>query len=171
MADFKTLLVMRHAKSSWAVGGIPDHERPLNRRGERDAVQIARFLESQEIKIDRVAASTALRANKTADALVATMDHLSPDHLELHDEFYLAAPETYLDYLQELDDSVKTVLVIGHNPGLESLIQSLSGRWESMPTAAIACFDCSASSWSEAEPSQFRLDHLWRPKDVLEHYR
>ena len=170
MANFKTLLVMRHAKSSWAISGIPDHERPLNKRGERDAVQMAKFLDSQQIQIDRIAASTATRANQTAKALVKTMKHFDSNQLESRDQFYLAAPQIYLSYLKSLADSVSTVMVIGHNPGLESLVQGLGGQWEVMPTAAIACFELSADSWTEAKPAKFRLDHLWRPKDVLEHY-
>ena len=171
MPAFKTLLVMRHAKSSWKTLGISDHERPLNRRGERDAVEMAKFLKSAQIDIGRIAASTARRADQTAKALIKTIDGLKPDQLESRDDFYLAAPRAYLDYLKALDDSVSTVILIGHNPGLESLVEFLGGRWETMTTAAIACFDCSASSWSDADPSEFRLDHMWRPKDILEHYR
>ena len=171
MATFKTLLVMRHAKSSWKTPGITDHERPLNRRGERDAVLMAKFLESAKIDISRVAASTARRADQTATALIETIDDLGPTQRESRDDFYLAAPHAYLNYLNGLEDSVSTVILIGHNPGLESLVEYLGGRWETMPTAAIACFDCSASSWSSADPSAFRLDHVWRPKEVLEHYR
>ena len=111
MATFKTLLVMRHAKSSWAIPGLSDHERPLNRRGERDAVQMAEFLQSAQVQIDRVAASTACRADQTAKSLIKTIDDLSPDQLESRDEFYLAAPQAYLDYLQELDDSISTCLL------------------------------------------------------------
>jgi len=170
MANFKTLLVMRHAKSSWSIPGVSDHERPLNRRGERDAVQMAQFLESAKIKIDRVIASTARRADQTAKSLVDTMDCLDSGRLESRDDFYLAAPQAYLDYLSHLDDAVTTVIVIGHNPGLESLVETLGGQWETMPTAAIACFDFSADSWSDVAPAKFRLDHMWRPKDVLEHY-
>lgn len=170
MANYKTLLVMRHAKSSWSIPGISDHERPLNRRGERDAVQMGEFLESAEITIDRVAASTAMRANQTANALVKTMACLSTDQLESRDDFYLAAPQAYLNYLKGLDGSVSTVMVVGHNPGLESLVELLGGQWETMPTAAIACFEFSADAWSDAQPSMFRLDHMWRPKEVLEHY-
>ena len=171
MPDFKTLLVMRHAKSSWANQGLTDHERPLNRRGERDAVQMAKFLESAQININRVAASTARRADQTAKSLIKTIESLDGAQLESRDDFYLAAPQAYLDYLRELNESVSTVILIGHNPGLESLVEYLGDQWETMPTAAIACFDCSASTWSDADPSTFRLDHMWRPKEVLDHYR
>lgn len=171
MATSKTLLVMRHAKSSWKTPGITDHERPLNRRGERDAVGMAKFLNSANIDISQVAASTARRADMTAKALIKTMDCLEHGQLESRDDFYLAAPTAYLNYLSELDDAVSTVVLIGHNPGLESLVDLLGGRWETMPTGAIACFDCSATSWSDAGPSTFRLDHMWRPKEVLDHYR
>ena len=171
MSDFKTLLVMRHAKSSWATQGLADYERPLNRRGERDAVQMAKFLEAAQINIDRVAASTARRADQTAKTLIKTIDSLESAQLESRDDFYLAAPQAYLDYLSELNESVSTVMLIGHNPGLEALVEYLGDQWETMPTAAIACFACSASSWSTAEPSTFQLDHMWRPKDVLDHYR
>jgi phosphohistidine phosphatase len=171
MAIFKTLLVMRHAKSSWKISGIPDHERPLNRRGERDAVQMARFIGSQGIAIDRVAASTAKRAQQTATRLIKSMAQVNLTKIESRDDFYLAPPRKYLNYLTQLADSVSTVMLIGHNPGLESLVQHLSNRWEAMPTAAIAHFDVDSDSWRDADLSKVRLDHVWRAKDVLEHYR
>ncbi len=171
MANSKKLLVMRHAKSSWTDAGIPDHDRPLNRRGKRDAVQMAQFLISQDIPIDRIAASTAVRADQTAKSIVKTVGHLRANQHESRAEFYLAAPRIYMTYLRSVDESISTLMMIGHNPGLESLVQNLHGRWENMPTAAIACFDLAAASWNKADPAMFRLDDVWRPKDILEHYR
>jgi len=134
-------------------------------------VQMAKFLEAAQVEISRVAASTACRADQTAKSLIKTIGYLEPSQLDSREEFYLAAPQAYLDYLKQLDESVSTLILIGHNPGLESLVQFLGGQWETMPTAAIACFDVSAASWREADQSAFRLDYVWRPKEVLEHYR
>ena len=171
MPNSRTLLIMRHAKSSWADRQQTDHERPLNKRGLRDAPQMGQFLVQHKITIDRLVASTAARAKTTAQIVAAANDNALVDQLVLNEDFYLAPPRVYLEHLRGIDDSsIQTVMVVGHNPGLENLVYHLSGRHETMPTAAIACFEVT-SLWRDLTPVSCQFNDVWRPKEVLEHYR
>lgn len=165
----KTLLVMRHAKSSWKQAGIADVDRPLNKRGKRDAPAMARFLEQQGIRIDHIASSSAARARATAELVIDHSADVTLDQLELRDDFYHAAPRAYLEYLTQIeDDDLQTVMVVGHNPGLESLVEMLGQSWETMPTAAIACFSVDVRRWQDFHRSAVHLIDVWRPKEVSE---
>ena len=163
----KILLAMRHAKSSWAGQGLSDHERPLNPRGLRDAPRMADFLSEQNLVPDRVIASDANRAATTGKLFVKHCEGIACE-LELAEDFYHAPPQAYLDAASRLDDAVQVALFIGHNPGMEDLIETLVGDYEVMPTAAIACFELEIETWSEIlkKPS-CELRDVWRPKEVL----
>ena len=163
----KILLAMRHAKSSWAAQGLSDHERPLNPRGLRDAPRMAAFLSEMQLVPDRAIASTANRAKTTGQLIVQHCDGINCE-LELEDQFYHAAPQIYINAAAQLADSVQTALFIGHNPGMEELIETLADEDEVMPTAAIACFELQIESWSEIlENPDCVLRDVWRPKEVL----
>lgn len=162
----KTLLLMRHAKSSWSEAGVDDHERPLNRRGERDAPRMGRWLADQDLLPGLVIASTARRAVQTASA-VCQGAGLSDDVVE-YSRLYHASPAAWASVVQRIADGVERLLAIGHNPGLEELVEALHGEWERMPTAAIAWFDLELRSWKEfslTAPAALRA--VWRPKEVL----
>jgi phosphohistidine phosphatase len=161
----KTVLLMRHAKSSWAESGLSDHERPLNDRGEMAAARMGRLLVQQNLSPDAILHSTAARARDTARR-AAKAGALSAS-LEARRELYLAAPEAYIAVLQALPSRVGCVLVVGHNPGLEELVTTLSGRHERMPTAALAELSLDIGEWPElglATPlAAFRV---FRPKEL-----
>lgn len=161
----KTLVLMRHAKSSWDKPELPDRDRPLNKRGEKDAPQMGRLLRKNDIKPDRVYASTAVRAAKTAE-LVAEKMHFEGEIIYL-DAYYMAEPDAYLEPLRELPDDVKCVMIVGHNPGLEGLLQILSRKVESMPTAAVARVNLPIDSWKELTLEVHgKLKDLWLPRDL-----
>ncbi len=164
----KQLLVMRHAKSSWAAQGLSDFERPLNKRGLRVTPHVARFIHSQGLTPDLVVSSSATRAKMTAEIFVEHCDSDSTPELQLLESFYHAPSSVYLDFLKRFaDEAVNTLMFVGHNPGLEDLVQRLSGQWDAMPTAAIAHFDLSADRWSEVgSPPNATLSNLWRPKEL-----
>ena len=142
----KTLIIMRHAKSSWDNPGLADYDRPLNKRGLRDASRMAQWLSESELIPDQVIASAACRANQTA-SIVTNELALETDILETRD-LYLSDYDAYLEQVSYLPNDVETVLVIGHNPTMESLIYLLSGESVSMPTAAIAVIQLPIDTWS-----------------------
>ena len=142
----KTLIIMRHAKSSWDDPGLADYDRPLNKRGLRDASRMAQWLSESELIPDQVIASAACRANQTA-SIVTNELALETDILETRD-LYLSDYDAYLEQVSYLPNDVETVLVIGHNPTMESLVYLLSGESVSMPTAAIAVIQLPIDTWS-----------------------
>ena len=159
----KTLLILRHAKSSWKDTSLADHDRPLNKRGKQDAPRMGKFLRKQDLVPDRIISSTAKRARKTAKA-VAKACHCK-DKVELTQELYHAGPGSYLAVLQNLPDDDQRVMVVGHNPGMEALVAHLTNRRETMPTAALAHVALPIKQWTELDyETQGELLNLWRPK-------
>jgi phosphohistidine phosphatase len=161
----KSLLLLRHAKSSWKDSSLPDHDRPLNQRGKEAAPRMGRLIADEGLLPDLIVASTAVRAQATAAAVIEASGYGGALR-SLHG-LYLAPPDAYVTVARELDDSVGRVLMIGHNPGIEQLLSELIGRPESMPTAALAALDFSIDRWSELSPSTpATLRGFWRPKEL-----
>jgi phosphohistidine phosphatase len=160
----KTLLILRHAKSSWNNANMTDHDRPLNERGKRDAPRAGRALAAQDVVPELIITSTAERAMSTAEAAAAATN--DPPELKYERRLYLASPLTILKILQELGNGPQRVMVVGHNPGLEELVYHLTEEPEAMPTAAIAQVDLPITAWSELnETTRGRLSWYWQPKD------
>ena len=159
----KTLLILRHAKSSWNNPDLSDYDRPLNRRGKRDAPRMGKFLRQQSLIPDLIISSTAKRAKKTAKLFAKAIGYKKKVSLET--AFYHARPETYITILQDTNDDYQRVMVIGHNPGLEALVAILTGRMELMPTAAIAHVLLPIDQWNQLTVDiEGELQNLWRPK-------
>ena len=161
----KTLLIMRHAKSSWDDNGVADHERPLTARGERDAPRMGKLLRREGVVPQAIVASDAVRAQATARAVAEACGF--EGEVEFSSALYGAGPETFREVLNKLPEQVESVLVVGHNPGSEELLQELTGEDEHMPTAAIAQVELDVAQWSEwGEATGGRLVAVWRPKEV-----
>lgn len=159
----KTLLLMRHAKSSWDDDGVADHDRPLNGRGEKSAPQMAALLVEQKLAPDLILSSTALRARSTALAVAEAFDW-QPE-LHLRRGLYMAEPGTILAEIAKVAKDVACLLVVGHNPGTEDLVSDLASMRQAMPTAAVARFSVQGDAWSELGPARTELVQVWRPKD------
>jgi phosphohistidine phosphatase len=159
----KTLLIMRHAKSSWGDSSMPDHERPLNARGERDAPRMGKLLRREGMVPQAIVASSAVRAQATARAVAEGMGF--EGEIEVDNALYGAAPEGYREVLGKLPDRVDSVLVIGHNPASEELLEHLTGEDEHFPTAAIARVELDIAHWADwSEDTEARLVEMWRPR-------
>lgn len=169
----KTLLLMRHAKSSWKDNKLTDIDRPLNKRGRRDAPVMGQLLIDRELIPQNIFSSTAVRSRQTAEVvleIISSSTGFSP-RVEYLDNLYMAEPPEYYLALQSLKDDCERVMVIGHNPGLESLLQLLSNRIESLPTAVIAHLVLPIQSWSElTTETTGELVDIWRPKEVREEF-
>ena len=163
----KTLLILRHAKSSWGDPALRDHDRPLNKRGKHDAPRMGKLLQYERLTPDLIVSSTAKRARKTAQKVADSCGYHG--EVELTDSFYLARPDSYIQFLQHVPDEKDSVMVVGHNPGLESLLHLLTGHDERMPTAALAQIQFDISSWQErAHTPTGNLVNLWLPKELPE---
>lgn len=161
----KTLLILRHAKSSWSNSSLSDHDRPLKKRGKRDAPRMGRLLRDQELLPDLVISSSARRALDTAESAVAASG--CDGQVEVTRAFYHADSEAYLDRLRQLPEGIDRVLIVGHNPGMEELLLQLTGARERMPTAALAQVNLPIEEWGDISlDSSGSLENLWLPRDL-----
>ncbi len=161
----KSLLLMRHAKSSWADFDVADHDRPLNKRGNRDAPRMGEWLKSQGLVPDQILCSSAARANQTADAIAKVVGR----SVEVIEDLYLASVSQWQQVLTTHAGS-GIVLAIAHNPGIEEFVHKVHGSYERMPTAAIAWFHVTSEINSDEDCSfsfnSLSLQAIWRPKEI-----
>ncbi len=158
----KTILFMRHAKSDWGAQYRSDFERPLNARGQRDAPIMAAFLARHNLMPDRIVSSPATRARLTAE-FVAKEERFRGE-LDFDRRIYLASPNMLLAVIRELPEDADRVMLVGHNPGMEDIIELLGGGHVRMPTAAIASLRLYADRWADAQPGEAHLQWLIKPK-------
>jgi phosphohistidine phosphatase len=163
----KILSILRHAKSSWKDDSLDDHDRPLNKRGLRDAPRMGELLREQGLVPEAIVSSTARRARETALAVAAATGF--PDDVRFTRSLYGASPETCLEILGGLPDTTTHALIVGHNPTLEELVALLVGEVHVMPTAALAIVELPIGSWHDLDPVPHgSLRALWRPRDLGE---
>lgn len=161
----KTLLVLRHAKSSWVESGLDDHERPLNDRGEREAPKVGEQLRQRRLVPDLIISSDAVRAHKTTVAVAGAAGHSG--EIRLDHSLYLAAPDDILAVLRSADENAGIVMVVGHNPGLEGLVRQLTGETTYLATATVAEIALPIDRWSDLDETTLgRLSEVWRPEDT-----
>jgi phosphohistidine phosphatase len=161
----KTLLILRHAKSSWSDPSLADIDRPLNKRGKRDAPLIGSTIREADLVPDLIISSPATRARKTAVAVAEACGY--EGEIEIDDEFYPGDPEAYIETLQSLSEDIQSVMVVGHNPGLEELLATLTGESAALPTAALAQVRFSFNNWLELNDEPVGdLVNLWRVKEM-----
>jgi phosphohistidine phosphatase len=158
----KDLLLLRHAKSSWADPGMEDVARPLNKRGRRAAALIARWMVDEELRPALVLCSSARRTRETLDLLHQALGNRVPVHIE--PGLYLADAATLLARLRKLPREVPSALLIGHNPGLQDLVVELADAagaapadlrarlHRKFPTAALARFRVMGDDWTALSP-------------------
>jgi phosphohistidine phosphatase len=166
-----TLYLLRHAKSSWADQTLPDRERPLARRGRRDAKRIAKHLARLEIAPEIVLCSTAERTRETLELVGPAFGATSMVSLEAN--LYAASAEELLERIRAVPETVASVMVIGHNPGLQDLALVLAsdgaelGRLEAkFPTAALATLTLVDTSWRRLSQGDAMLAAYVVPKQL-----
>lgn len=170
----KTLTLLRHAKSSWDDPVDRDFDRPLNKRGRRAAVTIGQHLHSLGLTFERVIASSAVRVKET----ILGVEEGYLEALEPHydQRIYLASADSLLELVQETPDSTDSLLMIGHNPGLEDLVFLLvpdrdgdierDKVEEKYPTAAVVEIAFHVDSWADIRPGAGQLIRFIRPRDL-----
>lgn len=162
----KTLLLLRHAKSSWKEEGLADHDRPLNKRGKRDAPRMGKLLRKEGLIPDVIVTSTAKRARKTA-RMVAESSGYSGKIVK-SETLYQAGSERFSMVLSALPEEVERVMLVGHNPDLEEFLETLIGESRGMPTAALAEIRLNIDSWKKLKPeSAGRLINMWSPRELV----
>lgn len=160
----KTLLILRHGKSSWKESGLADHERPLKKRGKREAAQIGQMLKNEDLVPDLIISSTAVRARGTAERVVAQCGY--EGEIVLDRSLYGAGPGAYLEALQGLTAAYPRVMVVGHNPDLEELVTELTDQAEALATGALVQVELPIENWPElTDDTQGKLVQIWSPRD------
>jgi phosphohistidine phosphatase len=162
----KTLFLLRHAKSSWKEVDVADFDRPLNERGRHAAPFMGRLLRERGLKPDLIISSPARRARKTAKLFKDAGEFNAP--LVFDERIYEASPTTLLYVAAEADDSNSSIMLVGHNPGIEGTVRLLTGQAEAMPTAAIAVIDLDIDGWKDISAGRGGLRAIFRPRDEMD---
>lgn len=162
----RTLLLLRHAKSQNAEAGLPDFDRALNDRGRKEARAVGTFIRKQELQLDLVLSSPARRARATTE-LVLESAQLSFEVRYDH-RIYEAGPPRLLEVISEIEEGRSTVLLVGHNPGIEELLGLLTDTVAHMATGTLAKINLKAGRWSEVPEEKGTLDWIVEPKELVE---
>jgi phosphohistidine phosphatase len=169
----KTLLLLRHAKSSWDDSSLKDYDRPLSHRGERAAPVMGAYLRDEDLIPDVVLCSPALRARQTWESVEMALDMDIP--IQFLDELYHATATMIHRTIQRISPDVETVLLVGHNPGFADVARWLvsEGDPEEMermrfkyPTAGLAVVDFDVARWDDIDEGTGSLRVFIRPKDL-----
>lgn len=168
----KTLILMRHAKSSWTADDRADHDRTLSSRGRDAAPKMGQWLKRQKLRPEMALCSTAARVSETF-ALIRPSLPADITVLEKK-KLYMALPREIVAEIAKVGHEIGTLMVIGHNPGIGSLAHWLAGQGDpaelqrvaaKFPTAAIAVLDFDLESWRDVDADSGTLRHFATPKD------
>jgi phosphohistidine phosphatase len=169
MAADRLLYLLRHAKSSWAAEDVPDRERPLAPRGRSATGLVGAYLRRQGIEPDLVLCSPALRARQTLELIETSLGEHADAQVE--DGLYGASAEQLLGRVRQLPDSSSSVMLVGHNPGLQDLALLLAHDGEELerlrqkfPTGALAAIVLPIAGWARARAGAGRLVRFVEPR-------
>jgi phosphohistidine phosphatase len=163
----KDLYIVRHAKSSWDDDSLDDFDRPLNKRGNRDAPAMAERLRKAQVKPDLLISSPANRALLTA-TFIAEGIGISKEDIETNDDMYLADPQTILDIIRDVPEEVNTLMIFGHNPGLTMFANELADTdIDNIPTTGIVRISFVGKKWKDLAWQKGDLVFFDYPKNKL----
>jgi len=162
----KTLFLLRHAKSSWKDESLPDFERPLNRRGKDACEKVGQYLKHELIVPELILSSPAVRTRETVERVLKAAK-LSVE-VRFDQRIYEAGGLRLLEVVSQIENERKTVLLVGHNPGLEELLMLFTGTAERLSTAALARLEIKSSKWANAADKRARLAWLVKPRKLPE---
>lgn len=169
-----TLSILRHAKSSWDDYELSDHERPLNKRGTKAAVDVGRHIVRSGERPELILSSDAVRTRATVAILLSELGAPAPD-VVYDSSLYLAEPVTLVGRLREVDNEIKRVMLVGHNPGLHAISLSLTGSGDrktlqrlamKFPTAGLANITFPGDDWSSIKPGAGTLIEFITPREL-----
>ncbi len=160
----KTLLLLRHAKSSWDDNTLKDFDRPLNKRGLKAAPMVGETMRKRKLRPELVLSSPAERAKETTRLVCDAAGLIAVARYE--DGIYEASARRLLEIVSQTEDAVNTAMLVGHNPGLAELLAILTGEPHHMTTATLACIDLSIEKWSEVTSGAGKLQWIVKPKEL-----
>jgi len=158
----KYITFVRHAKSSWDSFSIPDHDRPLNNRGERDSKFMGKKLYGLGFVPQRIIASSAKRTQLTANNLSKDLGTIN---IVSEDKLYESSADSYLNIINEIDDSYNDIMIVGHNPTMTEIINIFSDEFiYNVPTTGIFRIEFDVDKWSEVKFESGKLLEYIYPK-------
>lgn len=158
----KTLFLLRHAKSNWSDNNLADFDRPLNKSGLDAVPLVGEKIFDSGFQIDLILSSPAKRAKQTA-ILIKEMAQIK-SAIRYNDKIYEASPRRLLEVIAATEDDKKSLMLVGHNPGLEGLIKTLTGETQEMETAWLAVIDLLIEHWSELSQDCGHMRKIIKPK-------
>jgi phosphohistidine phosphatase len=159
-----SLILLRHGKSGWDDPRLDDFHRPLAPRGLRDVPEMGRRLSRRARRPDLIVSSTATRAISTARAVARELGYREDRILE-EARLYHASPEMMMDCARRAPDGVRTLMIVGHNPGMTELANMFGGgRIDNMPTSGMLCVEFDTDSWGRVQPGDARIAWFDYPK-------
>ena len=160
----KTLYIARHAKSSWEDFTLSDHDRPLLKKGEIKTLLVAEKLKEKGDLPELIMSSTAERAKKTA-AIFAGQFNYPEDKILLNKNLYLASDYGVVEELYGIDNSINSVMIVAHNPGLTDLVNNYTKDFiENLPTSGVAKVVFKTDSWEKIDSARYKLKFILTPK-------
>ena len=164
----KTLLLIRHAKSSWEHPGLSDFDRPLNERGKKDAPEMAKRVKEKGIELDHLVSSPAKRARKTAKYFAEAFGFDKED-IKIVGELYGATKPEFLFAITGISNKYTTVALFAHNPGITDFASSLTSiRVDDMPTCAVFALQVETGDWKDFESAEKKFLFFDYPKNPLD---
>jgi phosphohistidine phosphatase len=160
----KTLFLLRHAKAENAAPGSSDINRALNERGKKEAQAIGAFVRKQNLAFELVLCSPAVRARETAELVLSAAEVTA--NVRYDQRIYEAGPRQLLDVISEVEANQSAVLLVGHNPGMEELLRSLTGKAEPMATCTLAQIDFNFADWGRVTEDSGSLELIVRPTEL-----
>ncbi len=164
--NMKKLFIARHAKSSWDDFSISDFDRPILNQGKKKTLKVAEALKKDNILPDLIMSSTARRAKETTLLLAQGLGY-PVDKIDFKESFYHAYDDEILAELYGLDDSINSVMVVGHNPTLTDLVNQFAAKYiDNLSTSAVACITFKTDDWSKLMTCRHNLDFMLRPGEL-----
>lgn len=164
MPEKKTLYLVRHAKSSWKDSSLDDADRPLNKRGMRDAPEMGKRLARAGVRPDLITSSPAVRALTTAQGIAGELG-IKKSKIDINEDIYTFNAEGLLEAIRGLDDKQNTVMLVGHNPATTILLNELSGAdIDNVPTCGVARLEMNTDSWAQVKSGSAELVSFDYPK-------
>lgn len=162
----KTLILVRHAKSSWKDTSLKDIERPLNKRGNRDAVKMGKHMAEHNIIPQMIHSSSGLRALTTA-RLISVELNIEPNDIVVDDDIYTFSAEQLTKTVRSLNNRYKKVMVVGHNPAITDLVNYFTdAKIDNVPTCGLAVLDFPVNSWKKVDKHGAKLKRFDYPKKL-----
>ena len=160
----KTLCLLRHAKSSWKYTNLDDFERPLNKRGHKNAPFMGRVLKKLKVAPDLIISSPANRAAMTARIVAAALDY-PLENIRFSEAIYEFSEKALIDVVKQIDGAVNYAMVVGHNPAINGLANYIGDQpISNIPTCGVFCVELDISSWANINAHCGKLKFFEYPK-------